>query len=284
VRGVALALLLAAGLPAAALAQNGSPPPASADEPIAVPAGYKLVWADEFDKPGEPDAKKWRYDTSRNKEGWYNNELQYYAAHRPENVRVENGVLVLEARHERLESESDYGGQDYSSGKLITQGLAQWKYGVFEIRAKLACGKGMWPAIWMLGTAPGGWPAQGDSVLMELVGWDPTHVHGTGHTGAYDHVKGTQKGATTTLADACTAFHNYQLDWNADRILIGVDGHAYMRFDNDHKGDNAGWPFAHPQWLLLNVAVGGWGGQQGIDLKAFPSRMEVDYVRVWQPR
>ncbi len=86
------------------------------------------------------------------------------------------------------------------------------------------------------------------------------------------------------VPDACTAFHTYQLDWNADRMLIGVDGRAYTRFDNDKKGDSATWPFDTPEYLILNVAVGGWGGQKGIDDTAFPAAMEVDYVRVWQKK
>ena len=283
--GYAMATAFALLTPGAALAQQPTAATASADEKIGVPAGYALVWSDEFDKPGAPDAKKWRYDTSRNKDGWYNNELQYYAANRRENVRVENGNLVIEARKERLSSMADYGGQDYSSGKLVTSGIADWQYGYFEVRAKLSCGKGMWPAIWMLGTdGSTGWPGLGEIDIMEMVAWDPSTIHGTIHTKAYNHVAGTQRGAKTTIADTCGSFHTYQLDWNADRILIGVDGHAYMRFDNDHKGNHDAWPFASPQYLILNVAVGGWGGQQGVDAAAFPSKMEVDYVRVWQKR
>ncbi|MCW3846052.1 glycoside hydrolase family 16 protein [Sphingomonas sp. LB-2] len=282
---LALAAALAALLPGAALAQQPAAATAPGNEPIALPAGYSLVWSDEFDQGSAPDRRKWRFDTSRNKAGWYNNELQYYAADRPENVRIEHGVLVIEARKERLSSMADYGGQHYSSGKLVTQGTANWQYGYFEIRAKLSCGKGMWPAIWMLGSDGGaGWPGLGEIDIMEMVAWDPTTVHGTIHTAAYNHVKGTQKGARTTIADTCGSFHTYQLDWNADRILIGVDGHAYMRFDNDHKGNHDTWPFASPQYLILNVAIGGWGGQQGVDPAAFPSKMEVDYVRVYQKR
>jgi len=280
VRVLAPALAVAMLSPAAH-AQNTAP----GNEAIAVPADYALVWSDEFNGSGSPDPTKWTYDTSRNRDGWYNNELQYYAAGRRENARVDDGHLTIEARQERLADRPDFGGQDYSSGKIFTRGLASWKYGFVEVRAKLACGKGMWPAIWMLGTDESpGWPALGEIDVMEEVGWDPVTIHGTIHTAAYNHVKGTQKGATTQLADACTAFHNYQLDWNADRILIGVDGHAYMRFDNDHKGAPATWPFDKPQYLILNVAVGGWGGQQGIDLHAFPSRMDVDYVRIWQKK
>lgn len=287
--GRPLPLLAAAAvawaLPGSARAQTAASPPsaAAADEPIAVPSNARLVWADEFDSGTMPDPKRWAYDTERNREGWHNEELQYYAANRPENARVENGRLILEARRERLSSQADYGGQDYSSARLFTRGIASWTYGFVEVRAKLACGKGMWPAIWMLGTDQNArWPKLGEIDVMEFVGWDPQTVHGTIHTGAYNHPKHTQKGATTKVADACTAFHSYQLDWNKDRILIGVDGHAYMRFNNDHKGDAATWPFDKPQYLLLNVAVGGWGGMQGVDPAAFPSRMEIDYVRVWQ--
>lgn len=282
-----LALAAASLLPGAALAQTIQAPmsTAPADEPMAVPRGYVRVWADEFDRPGLPDPKKWAWDTARNKQGWWNNELQYYAAERRENVRVENGHLVIEARRERLADRADYGGQEYSSGKIQTRGIADWTYGFIEVRAKLACGKGMWPAIWMLGSDGGyDWPALGEIDIMEHVGWDPGRVHGSIHTKAYNHVARTQKTAQAMVPDACTAFHDYQLDWTADRILIGVDGRAFMRFDNDHKRDHDSWPFASPQYLILNVAVGGWGGDKGIDAAAFPARMEVDYVRVWQKR
>jgi beta-glucanase (GH16 family) len=287
-RARAMMAAILAFSPFAAHAQTAvhAPPiTAPGSGPMTVPADYRQVWSDEFDKPGLPDPAKWRYDTSRNKEGWYNEELQYYAAARPENVRVENGHLILEARKERLSDKPDFGGQDYSSGKIVTQGLADWKYGFIEVRAKLACGRGVWPAIWMLSSdGTGGWPEMGEIDIMEHVGWDPGRVHGTIHTKAYNHVIGTQKGSNTMVPDACDAFHTYQLDWTEDRLLIGIDGKAHMRFDNDHKGDRKTWPFGTPEYLILNVAIGGWGGQKGIDAAAFPSKMEVDYVRVWGKR
>jgi beta-glucanase (GH16 family) len=285
-RGLLLAAP-AALLPFAAAAQTIQAPlsTAAADEPMAVPHGYVPVWSDEFDRPGQPDPKRWAYDTSRNKEGWWNDELQYYAAARPENARVEGGHLIIEARREQLKDRPDYGGQDYSSAKLYTRGVADWKYVFIEVRAKLACGKGMWPAIWMLGSDErADWPGLGEIDIMEHVGWDPGRVHGSIHTKAYNHVIKTQKTAQAMVPDACTAFHTYQLDWNADRMLIGVDGRAFLRFDNDHKGNHDTWPFASPQYLILNVAVGGWGGDKGIDAGAFPARMEVDYVRIWQKK
>jgi beta-glucanase (GH16 family) len=284
-RGLIAASLLL--LPLAAGAQTVHSPPITAgtDEQLVRPADFVQVWGDEFDRPGLPDAKKWTYDTSRNREGWFNEEKQYYAARRRENVRVEGGKLIIEARKERLANKPDFGGQDYSSGKIFTKGIADWKYAFIEVRAKLACGRGVWPAIWMLASDDKpGWPAMGEIDIMEHVGWDPGRVHGTVHTKAYNHVAQTQKGSNVVLPDACDAFHTYQLDWTADRLLVGVDGRAYMRFDNDKKGDPATWPFGTPEYLILNVAVGGWGGQKGIDDAAFPSRMEVDYVRVFQKR
>lgn len=278
-------IAIASVVSAPVMAQTVHNPPITAgtDEALTLPADYKLVWSDEFDTPGLPDTKKWAYDTSRNKQGWYNNELQYYAAARPENARIEGGKLIIEARKERLADKSDFGGQDFASAKLITKGLTDWKYGYFEIRAKLACGRGVWPAIWMLASdGSKGWPAMGEIDIMEHVGWNEGRSYGTVHTGAYNHTINTQKGSYTQLPDVCGAFHNYQLDWNEDRILIGVDGRAHMRFDNDKKGDPATWPFGTPEYLILNVAVGGWGGQMGIDDKAFPAKMEVEYVRVWQ--
>jgi beta-glucanase (GH16 family) len=284
-RGLLVAAL-AALVPAGAAAQTAASSTTSeVNEPLAVPKGYAKVWSDEFDRGSAPDPKKWAYDTSRNKAGWFNDELQYYAADRRENVRVEKGRLVIEARKERLADKPDFGGQDYASGKLVTKGIADWTGGFFEIRANLPCGRGVWPAIWMLGSAEGTpWPAIGEIDIMEHVGWDPGRVHGTIHTEAYNHRIGTQKGANRMVADACGAFHTYQLDWDQDRLLIGIDGRAHMRFDNDKKGDPATWPFAKPQYLILNVAVGGWGGQKGIDPAAFPAKMEVEYVRVWQKR
>ncbi|MBB5709861.1 glycoside hydrolase family 16 protein [Sphingomonas xinjiangensis] len=279
-RAVALAAL--AACPASAQTGSNTAP---ANEPLVLPKSYTRVWADEFDRPGLPNSAKWRYDTEYNKRGWFNNELQYYAAARRENTRVENGRLIIEARRERLSGKADFGGQNYSSGKLITRGVAAWKYGFIEVRAKLACGRGVWPAIWMLAAdGKAGWPAMGEIDIMEHVGWDKGRVHGTVHTKAYNHSIGTQKGASRMVPDACTAFHRFQLHWNPDRILIGVDGRAFMRFDNNGKRNAATWPFASPQYLILNVAVGGWGGQKGIDPAAFPTRMEVDYVRVWQKR
>ena len=248
--------------------------------------GWTLVWSDEFDVAGLPDPARWDYDTDRNRLGWYNNELQYYARARSENARVEGGRLIITARRESLTTASDYGGQAYTSARLVTRGKASWTYGFIEVRAKLPCGLGNWPAIWMLGTG-GTWPDDGEIDIMEQKGTslaEKGRVLGTIHTRAYNYFNGTLgpgQGSGTAVADACTAFHNYQLTWSGDRILIGVDNTNYFEFVNPKTGDNTRWPFNNPQYLLLNLAIGGdLGG--AVDNSAFPMQMEVDYVRVYQ--
>ena len=124
-----------------------TPDATTVNPPDTTLAGWTLVWSDEFSTAGLPDATRWDYDTDRNRTGWFNGELQYYARERLENAKVEGGSLVITARRENLTSASDYGGQNYTSARLVTRGKAAWKYGFFEVRAKLPCGGGAWPAI-----------------------------------------------------------------------------------------------------------------------------------------
>ena len=133
------------------------------------PADYALVWADDFSNTGLPDPAKWAFDTGRNKLGWYNHELQYYSRERVDNAEARDGKLVITARKESLSSAPDWGRQRYTSARLITRGKAEWTYGFFEVRAKVACGKGTWPAIWMLGSQ-GDWPAAGELDILEHIG------------------------------------------------------------------------------------------------------------------
>lgn len=243
---------------------------------VRLEAQYIEVWSDEFDYEGLPDPGKWSYDVGGH--GFGNEELQYYTNSRSENARVENGKLIIEARKE------PYNGSEYTSAKLISRGKGDWKYGRFEIRAKLPTGRGIWPAIWMLPTHSvyGNWPASGEIDIMELVGYEPEKVHFTIHTEAYNHKIGTQVGTGTTLAAPYNNFYTYALEWTEDSLKFFVDDNLYFsvkREDNDY----AKWPFDQPFYLLLNVAVGGtWGGSNGIDDAIFPQTMEVDYVRVYK--
>jgi beta-glucanase (GH16 family) len=264
--------------------------PTSPGDPVisearGIPTGYRLVWSDEFDVAGLPDSTRWSYDTERNSAGWYNNELQYYARARAENSRVENGMLVITARREDLSGAGfgDWSGQRYSSARLLSRHKTGWTYGFYEIRAKLPCGRGTWPAIWTLSSPPqSAWPDDGEIDIMEHVGFDPGVVHGTVHTGAYNHTRNTHRSNRVTILTVCSDFHRYQLHWTQDRITVGVDDLHYFQYSNDGSG-NPAWPFDSPQYLILNIAVGGdWGGRQGVDDTVFPVQMEIDYVRVYQ--
>lgn len=266
------ALLMTTALVAACGGGGGSAAPL----PGGLPAGYTLVWSDEFETPGLPDPAKWVYDTERNALGWYNNELQYYGLARTENSRVADGKLIITARKEDLRGLADWSGQRYSSARLITRGQASWTYGHFEVRAKLPCGVGTWPAIWTLGSG-GRWPDDGEIDIMEQVGSDPTRILGTVHTRVS---AGPGTGSSTRLANPCAAFHNYQMTWTPDEIAIGVDGVIYYRYPNPGTGYTT-WPFDRPQYLLLNVAIGGVLGGP-VDDAIFPVAMEVEHVRVYQ--
>jgi beta-glucanase (GH16 family) len=244
---------------------------------LAVPAAYRLVWADEFDTDGLPDPAKWVHDTGMNKAGWHNRELQYYAGPRRENAVVRGGRLVITARRESLSDAADWGGQRYTSARLITRGRQDWTYGFFEIRARLPCGRGTWPAIWML-NREAVWPAGGELDILEHIGREPGRVFSTVHTAAGHG--GSGAGAAIQLPDACQAFHDYQMHWTADRVRFGVDGVVHFEYANPRTGPER-WPFDAPQFLILNIAVGGdLGG--AVDDRVFPVTMEVDHVRVYQ--
>jgi len=244
-------------------------------------ADRELVWHDEFDQDGAPDPSRWDYDLGDgcpDNCGWGNNELQYYTKN-VKNVRVENGFLVIEARRDSL------GGKGFTSTKILTRGLGDWLYGKLEIRAKLPRGKGTWPAIWMLPTdwKYGGWPASGEVDIMEHVGYDPGVIHGTIHTEAYNHIKGTQKEGKINIPDAQDAFHVYAVNWEDNKMEFFVDDKLYHTVTRDPKDDYKGWPFDQRFYLIMNIAVGGnWGGAQGVDPDIWPQRMEIDYVRVYR--
>jgi beta-glucanase (GH16 family) len=230
-----------------------------------------LVWQDEFDGQGVPDASRWNYE-----EGFVrNNERQYYTRARTENARLENGLLIIEARRERFQN------ADYTSASLTSR--ANWTYGRIEVRAKLPKGRGTWPAIWTLGTniRDVGWPTCGEIDIMEHVGFDPGRVHANIHTKAYNHVQGTAKGNSIVIANP-NDFHVFSTRWTANAIEMSVDGQPYFTFPKEIGGE-AVWPYDKAQYLILNLAIGGtWGGQQGIDDSAFPTQYAIDYVRVYR--
>ena len=254
----------------------------ASDAPYTLDAApLTLVFADEFDDGSEPDPSRWAHDRHANATGWYNEEWQYYG---PDNARVEDGSLRITARRGAPRNAPDYGGQAYSSARLHTKGRFAFRYGRAEARIRVPCGRGLWPAFWMLPEEGGDWPRSGEIDIMEYVGHDPHRFHATVHTAAFNHVAGTAVGESRTVRPACGAWHVHRLDWGPDALTVSLDGTPYFTFRNDGRGPDS-WPFDREFHLLLNVAIGGtWGGEDGVDEAVFPAEMAVDYVRVWQGR
>ncbi|MEX2399167.1 MAG: glycoside hydrolase family 16 protein [Rhodothermales bacterium] len=284
-RPVLLLSAILTGLACASCTPPGESEEQEAAGTTAAQSDCALVWADEFENDGLPDPEKWRYDVGGH--GWGNDELQYYTGARPENARVEDGRLIVEARKDGdTAGTAAYDGREYTSARLLTR--EEWTYGRFEASAKLPSGRGTWPAIWMLPdlSAYGGWPLGGEIDIMEHVGHDPDVVHSTVHTGAYNHSIGTHKGAQIEVPTARTDFNVYAVEWTPEEIRGYVNDEHYFTFENetlvDEEAGQPEWPFDHPFHIILNIAVGGaWGGQQGVDPDIWPQRMEVEYVRVY---
>ncbi len=240
---------------------------------------WTLVWADEFTQANgtAPDATKWAYDIGTGRGGWGNNEQQYYTA-RTNNVRIENNQLVIEAKLEK------YLGSDYTSARLKTQGKASWTYGRMEARMKLPRGQGIWPAFWMMGTniTSVNWPACGEIDILENIGREPTIIHGTVHGPGYSGGSGIGRSyalpGNPVFADD---FHVYAIEWTPDLIQWFVDGTQYFAITPASLPPGAAWVFNQPQFLILNLAVGGnWPGYPD-GTTVFPQRLTVDYVRVY---
>jgi beta-glucanase (GH16 family) len=232
----------------------------------------RLVWSDEFDTPGAPDPARWNFETGGG--GWGNNELQFYTNSR-DNSYISNGTLKIHARKSQ--------NGTWTSARMVTSGKASWKYGRFEIRAKLPAGRGTWPAIWMMPQSPayGIWPRSGEIDIMEHVGYDMNKIHGTIHTEAYNHKSGTQKGGSITLPQVNNQFHIYAIEWTVSEIRWYANNQLYFTFKNENKTYRE-WPFDQAFFLILNIAIGGdWGGAQGIDPNLAEALMEIDYIRIY---
>ena len=238
-----------------------------------------IIWSDEFNG-NSLDTTKWKFETGDH--GWGNNEWQNYVA--GTNVEVSNGTLKIIARKTGVGQKVG----DYTSARLNS--IESFTYGRMEIRAKMPDhkGKGIWPALWMLGKNIGevGWPDCGEIDIMEYVSYDPGRVHFSIHSRANNHVDGTQ--ITTgpiPLETIEEEFHTYGVIWRDDQISFFLDdpGNIQLSFGRPQPPTAANWPFDKPHYFLMNIAVGGnWGGLEGVDDTIFPAVMEVDYVRVYE--
>ena len=255
-----------------AVATTLSATPALTATPIDVPPGWNLVWHDEFDG-NTLDPSNWTYDIGGG--GWGNGEAEYYTD-RPENVRVENGMLIIEARREL------YQKLPFTSARLKTQGLQTFQYGRIEARIKVPAGSGTWPAFWMLGSdidqRP--WPGCGEIDIMEYLGKDPTAIlgtmHGPGYSGAQGLTKSYRQGSS--IADD---FHTYAVEWDATQISWFFDGVKYSTYTRADIGSRE-WVFNQPFFIMLNMAIGGTLGGLAGPSTVFPLQLQVDYVRVFQ--
>ncbi len=226
-----------------------------------------LVWADEFDTPGAPNAANWTYDIGDN--GWGNGEAQNYTDN-AENVIVENGLLKITAKAD--------GNGGYTSARLKSQGLQSFTYGRIEAYAKLPSAQGTWPAIWMLGEnfPIVNWPYCGEIDIMEQTGSDKNTTLGTFHWFDTGTNANASYGETTAVANASSEFHLYSIEWSAEEIIVLLDNVPFVTLANN---DNL--PFNDNFFLILNVAMGGTLGGD-IDPAFTQDTMEIDYVRVYQ--
>ena len=211
--------------------------------------------------------------------GWGNNESQYYTKS-SKNVRLEDGSLIIEAHKEHLN------GADYTSARIKTNN--SWKYGRFEIRAKIPPGRGTWSALWALPTdwEYGNWPLSGEIDIMEHVGYDEDVIVTSIHNAALfaGNISGTDQHGYLKTPKACKEFNRYILEWDEDNITIKVNNEISLVYSKKDKGWER-WPFDKRFHLIFNIAVGGnWGGAQGIDETIFPSQMEIDYIRVYSKK
>ncbi len=233
--------------------------------PLTFAANWQLVWQDEFNGSIGPD---WVFETGAG--GWGNNEMEYY---RRENATVENGALVITAKRE------EFGGAHYTSTRMTTQGRKTFKYGRIEARMKLPGKLGIWPAFWALGANIGsvGWPASGEIDIMEQINTG-SEIYGTPHWQGTNGGHAEYSGHTTT---SIQDYHVYAIEWDANFLRWFVDGQQYhaMEITNSVGGTDE---FHRDFYLLLNMAVGGnWPGFN-VDNGALPTRMYVDYVRVYK--
>ncbi len=243
--------------------------------PLTYP-GYTLIWNDEFSGTAL-DANTWNYETGNGSGGWGNHELEYYT-NSTKNVFVSNGNLIIEARNESI------GGFNYSSGRLTTQTKKSFTYGRVDIRAKLPKGKGVWPALWMLGNNINtvGWPAGGEIDIMELLGQEPSKMYSTLHYGTSPATH-AQLGNSYSLSGSSfyDQFHVFSMEWKLDQIKLYVDNNLLLTVNKTDVGSNP-YPFNAPFFFIFNVAVGGdWPGAPD-GSTTLPQRMIVDYIRVFQ--
>jgi beta-glucanase (GH16 family) len=268
-----------------------SPPPAEdqgeTGSPVSqppTPPSRHLVWSDEFNGPAgaSPSSANWNFDTGGS--GWGNEELESYTS-RPVNAELNGtGDLAIAARSE------PYTGQDgiprsYTSARMQTLNRFEFKYGLAEARIQVPAGQGLVGQFWMLGSeayeSESSWPGCGEIDVAEVLGSESNTVYGTLHApwpSAPTGMQGVSESATSLSA----GFHTYSVEWEPERISFMLDGVVYKTITPADLPSGSPWPFQHPFFLVLDLAVGGdWPGSPNVTTH-FPAQMLVDWVRVWQ--
>jgi beta-glucanase (GH16 family) len=234
--------------------------------------GWSLIWSDEFNG-SSLDGSKWQLENNEGDHG-----MSAYTS-RPQNLSVSDGCLVLQAQKE------NYSGKPYTSTQVSSRGKGFWKYGRFDIRAKLPYGQGMWPAIWMMPNSPayGGWPRSGEIDIMENLGDNTKLFYSTLHCGTTNQM---YQGTYTTPADQSLSdsFHVYTMIWDTSSFVFYFDStHNYWNCDK-WAPNNTTYPkpFDQPFFMMFDLAVGGsWGGPPDSST-VFPQKMLVDWIRVYK--
>lgn len=277
---------------------------------LALPSHYILKWEDEFDRPlgpvWEPLGPVWDFDLGAplipappqpGGTVWGNRESQFYTKS-ADNVFFSNGRLIIQPVRGVPSDAPDRNPKLVATSARIKTDTDEYykrlngkPYGFYEIKAKVPCVAGAWPAIWMMGK-DGDWPARGEIDIMEWFGAfftdQPNQVQSAVHTSFNNWLKdspGKPLFKKKDVANMCSEFHRFQLHWTANEILTGVDDVPVFSYKKPINAGPDKWPFDQPAHLLLNVAVGGnLGGE--IDLNKLPNfkamTMEVEYIKVWQ--
>jgi len=258
------------------------------------PAGYELVWNDEFDSP-ESLSKNWLpvdWPAQR-----VNHELQTY---KPVGILIDGADGVKRHTAEVTDGRLVINCFKGADGKIYSarmnskeegspyNDLASWKYGYMEARIKIPSGLGTWPAFWMMPAdwkrGEDRWPDCGEIDIMEEVGADPNMAVCSLHAAGHNHTNNTQVSARRHIDNMENNWITYAMLWDEDHIEMYADGKQILNYANDGTGKR-NWPYDRPYYITLNLAWGGdWGGYKGVDESVLPITMEVDYVRVYQKK
>lgn len=235
----------------------------------------KLIFEEHFNQSNTLNSEIWNYEVG---EKWANNELQCYTDS-PKNLWIENQQLHIMATINPDEK------CKYQSARINTFAKKHFQYGKFVVNAKMPKGKGSWPAIWFLGTSMKEshvrWPLCGEIDLVEFAGNKPGSFSSAIHTDAFNHKIGTHKGKRINLPDVSDAFHDYILEWTPEKLVFSIDENPYMTFEKPKYATEREWPYDHPFYLVINLAVGGWYGG-AVDDQTFPFELIVNSIKVYE--